>query len=111
MLSRIVANLFVATYTPSVESSLFSASVFLDVQTESRPPVQPVTCSTPKRGTELYYRITRTATRERVTRFLLLCNNFKHGFNVSWACIKLVLFLVAPLVFLPPVKPGDFFHV
>ena len=42
MLSRIVANLFVATYRPSVESSLFSASVFLDVQTENKnPPAKP----------------------------------------------------------------------
>ena len=79
---------------------------------QSRPPVQLVACSTPKRGTQLYYRITRTATRERVARFLpILCDNFKYGFNVSWACIKLALFLVAPLFFLPPVEPGVYFLV
>ena len=77
------------------------------------PPLKGViTGLAPKRGTELYYRITRTATRERVTRFLpMLCDNFKHGFNVSWTCIKLALFLVAPLFFLPPVEPGVYFHV
>ncbi|MEE1492172.1 MAG: hypothetical protein UGF45_09205, partial [Massilioclostridium sp.] len=71
-----------------------------------------ITGLVPKRGTELYYRITRTATLERVARFLpTLCDNFKHGFNVRWACIKLTLFLVALLFFLPPVKPENFFHV
>ena len=66
-----------------------------------------ITGIAPIRGTELYYRITRTATRKRVQPLL------QHLFLIQMLTLDYLLSFGKPhakAIFLPPVKPGVSFH-